>query len=552
MAALLKIACLTLLTSTIIWGQADNLNGSEWLRDAYTAWNNEDDAGLKLVTEKAHLAAAQGGSLALDSLRQNVLIFAGDLYAGGHYHKGREILMISDSIVSGVIFNHLDSLGIEVTYQIALGSYFLYDSKKSISYLQDIIPQLDSTSFDFARCQSLLGFSYIDLGLFSRAIKPLELAYPGYVEFYGTNSDKVASNRNDLGLAYEMVGLINRAETLYRQGLEIRGLTDGKRSPDLYPLLINLADLYRKKNNHSESQKFFQRAVDLVEGQEEIDSAALNVLYLNLGILLFEKGDLQESRAILDLALDGFQREDTPQAIERQGMVYLQRAKREAYVENYEESISILENAQSLLASLDQQKFRETCNQVASNLGVYHNRAGNYDAALTYLYSLRDSLVEDPDGQDLLANVYNEIAESYRGLGNESEAERFARLALAKQIELYGYPDFHQAFTYNQLAKLAAERGTPNTRVLALVDSALLMNGAENLPLEGYLDYEFYLESLLLKAKHSTGARALEIYARANDVLANLRTRLISAEDKLNFAKYSYQISSQAIARRRS
>jgi Tfp pilus assembly protein PilF len=512
MAALLKIACLTLLTSTIIWGQADNLNGSEWLRDAYTAWNNEDDAGLKLVTEKAHLAAAQGGSLALDSLRQNVLIFAGDLYAGGHYHKGREILMISDSIVSGVIFNHLDSLGIEVTYQIALGSYFLYDSKKSISYLQDIIPQLDSTSFDFARCQSLLGFSYIDLGLFSRAIKPLELAYPGYVEFYGTNSDKVASNRNDLGLAYEMVGLINRAETLYRQGLEIRGLTDGKRSPDLYPLLINLADLLRKKNNFSESQKFFQRAVDLVEGQEEIDSAALNVLYLNLGILLFEKGDLQESRAILDLALDGFQREDTPQAIERQGMVYLQRAKREAYVENYEESISILENAQSLLASLDQQKFRETCNQVASNLGVYHNRAGNYDAALTYLYSLRDSLVEDPDGQDLLANVYNEIAESYRGLGNESEAERFARLALAKQIELYGYPDFHQAFTYNQLAKLAAERGTPNTRVLALVDSALLMNGAENLPLEGYLDYEFYLESLLLKAKHSTGARALAIY----------------------------------------
>jgi CHAT domain-containing protein/Tfp pilus assembly protein PilF len=544
-----QIVALLFVSGASLIAQPDTGADSTWISIAEHLWGKEDHKGIEELALNVHLEAVKEDKSAFDTVQEQAIGLVKDLYSVGAYQLGRSILMDSDSVYQVNYPGRITEIQLEVIYQIALGCYFLYDANTSIKYLERSIPELEPTSFDFAKAQSLLGFNFIDLGKKYEAIEPLELAYPGYVEFYGQNSDKVASNRNDLGIAYKDIGLLNKAEDLFQEGLLVRESIDGGNSPKLFPLLVNLADLYRKKNNHSESQKFFQRAVDLVEGQEEIDSAALNVLYLNLGILLFEKGDLQESRAILDLALDGFQREDTPQAIERQGMVYLQRAKREAYVENYEESISILENAQSLLASLDQQKFRETCNQVASNLGVYHNRAGNYDAALTYLYSLRDSLVEDPDGQDLLANVYNEIAESYRGLGNESEAERFARLALAKQIELYGYPDFHQAFTYNQLAKLAAERGTPNTRVLALVDSALLMNGAEDLPLEGYIDYEFYLESLLLKAKHSTGDRAMAMYSRANEVLAALRTRLISAEDKLNFAKFSYQIASEAIAR---
>lgn len=115
------------------------------------------------------------------------------------------------------------------------------------------------------------------------------------VATYGPRHPVTASGRNIAGQVYYIRGDLDAAETIFRDGLEVRRAALGDAHPDVAESLNNLASIASRRGRHEESLGLIRQAVDVwIAARGEADPDVLEGLK-NLGWSLYDLGRYAEA-----------------------------------------------------------------------------------------------------------------------------------------------------------------------------------------------------------------------------------------------------------------
>ncbi len=159
-----------------------------------------------------------------------------------------------------------------------------------------------------ARVMSMLGRTYLALGLDTKALELLERAFAIQKERLGPDHRHTLDTLHNLALANSNLGRYAEAEMLYREALEheLRGLGEG--DPLTLTSMANLATILSELGQFEEAETLHRRALDLRRrnrGPEHLETLAST---MDLGLLYERQGRHDEAEHQLREALGSMRR----------------------------------------------------------------------------------------------------------------------------------------------------------------------------------------------------------------------------------------------------
>lgn len=106
-----------------------------------------------------------------------------------------------------------------------------------------------------------------------------------------------------LGDAYADEGNLRRAETVYREAIQIVEDEMGPEFPHVTPLLNNLAHICQSQGCLAEAEQLYERAVAVIEKSYGKDDRNLGAFLTNLGVVYDEQGKHLEAQQVYERAL---------------------------------------------------------------------------------------------------------------------------------------------------------------------------------------------------------------------------------------------------------
>lgn len=110
------------------------------------------------------------------------------------------------------------------------------------------------------------------------------------------NCAALSSILNNLGEVYYATGRFAAAGPLYEKSLALREAQAGPDAPVLLPLLNNLALLYRETADYGRALRFAERARNIAESHNAVETADGAAAFANLGAIQQLQGDLAGAR----------------------------------------------------------------------------------------------------------------------------------------------------------------------------------------------------------------------------------------------------------------
>ena len=151
-------------------------------------------------------------------------------------------------------------------------------------------PEVQATMLDN------LGHAYDRLGLYEQARPLLERAYEFRKHNLSAGSPDLAQSAQDLGNVYRLEGEYEKAETLFRQALAIHEKTPGDHSELLSDSLTSLGECLFLENRDAEAEATLRRALALEGNREDVLAGATRDY---LARVVKRKGDLNEAVQLL-------------------------------------------------------------------------------------------------------------------------------------------------------------------------------------------------------------------------------------------------------------
>lgn len=473
-----------------------------------------------------------------------VLSLAQSIYQSRNYQEGVSILKTLEEDASS-LFLIQEEQRINLNYQLARGFYYLRDVDNCVKYVKANLPKLDSTGIEYGNHHNILGLIYYWNGDFLDALPSMLKVYHIRKGVFGREDNRVATILNNLGNVYEDLKLLNKARDCYLEGLEIRETVLGKNDPRLYSLMNNLAYVLNQKGDYFQSINIYKEAIALLEAEKENNWTELAVVYQNLAISLKNIGAFEEASLYYDKTEEALKNTQDEASIIQLGDLYVNRANLALYDSDFKKAIELnqrgIETYGQVLDSLHL-KILAAWN----NIGFIYASQGENDKALKTLIQLKKLMEGNADRQIQLANVCNDIAGIYLKKEALEQAKTNAQMALSVQQSYFEDENYRLAYSYNQLAEIAFRQDDHKAGAQYL-SLALKANKAENMPLEGFSNYKYYLQTLLLKAEAAEPGEALAVYSRADEVLSAIKNELRSVDDQIQLSDYAYKISSKAI-----
>jgi CHAT domain-containing protein/lipopolysaccharide biosynthesis regulator YciM len=489
------------------------------------------------------------------------------VYTKGFYLEGIRLLQQLEQDVTEAP-SVLESQKIEIKYQIGRGYYFLkeYDVciQLSEANLSKLVQSTDSTTLVFANHYNLIGVCNEGKGLYQKALSFYEKTLAIRVQALGNQHDLVASILNNIGNVYRSLGLYTKSSICYNQSLTIREKTLGKNNPAIATVLLNIGALYRTKGEYNKSIQFYERALSIFQANSKDFEVRIADIFNNLAITYKNKGSYQESTSYHQQAIQKYEQLPNDQS-EKIANVYTNWANLAELQKNYDRAIELQQQAIELY-SKNLKPVHPRILNAKNNQGINYYKNGEYDKALTQLQSLLPILEKDTTQRTQYANVCNDLADVYFKINNLPQAKAYNLKALAIQQQLFGEQSYRLAYTYNSLAQIEEAEGNQDA-ALQYLQRALAANHANFQATDiaavpspqGYYRYDYFLESLLHKARllrqsplrGSGGSegilRATLLYQVADTVIQQVRNELLASEDKIRLSEKMYELSRAAI-----
>lgn len=451
--------------------------------------------------------------------------------------------------------DHQDQLPLisQARYEYARALYYKGQDEDCIQQLKanlSFISENDLTDYEDTQL-NLLGNAYRRIDQPLDAIEQYELALSLRIARFGPKSDPVAGSYNNLGNAYSDIGIYNKALEFYEASLGIRTPLLGKDHPRVVGVLMNTALLFQEKGELQKARKIMSEIKEIYLKNEMAGTPDLAMLYNNIGSILRQIGALDEA---LDYYLEAevIFKEVEPTRQREQAIILNNIANVYSAQGDSQKAIDFQQEAIAKALEVFGEESAEVA-QYYSNLGLEYNLLNDFEKSISMHNKAISILEKKPVLTADLANIRNNLAESFLASNQLEQALNTNQQALADQINLFGKKHPATAYTYLQLAKTYLALGDKTT-ALQFVQEALISNHPDfessdlhqNPPVEGALIDAYLFESLLLKARLLPEQAPL-LFQQANTLLDHQRAQLISRQDQITLASQAKALSCQAI-----
>jgi serine/threonine-protein kinase len=143
-----------------------------------------------------------------------------------------------------------------------------------------------------ARMLTMVGRTYLRMGLYAKALPLLERALSLGRNAFGSGHATLAQSLNDLGVLYREQGNLPAAEPLLRESLAMRRRLLGPEDKDVAVTLVELARVLSEAGRGDEAEPAIRESLAIrrkVFGEEHRETATSKA---DLGRLLMQRGDL--------------------------------------------------------------------------------------------------------------------------------------------------------------------------------------------------------------------------------------------------------------------
>lgn len=301
-----------------------------------------------------------------------------------------------------------------------------------------------------------IGNTYLSLGKHVEAREHLERA----VELRGgleARDPEALAGMESLGDAYTRLGLYDRAEPILRKVLEIRVQMRGQDHPASLAAMNRLGDLLWAAGKRDEVERLDRMTLEIrrrVLGEDHPDT--LKSLNAVAGAL-FERGAYAEAATLYDQALSIARRvlgETHPHTLS------LGSNLAAAYLElgEYPKAATLLQAVVDGKTRVFGEQHPETAVSV-HNLGVTLAQQGRYEEAAEQLLKAVEVRSRIPGDRRSYTFSRSYLADVYRELGRQAEAEALYLATMKEQQDLFGREDPETLKTIGGLAELRRRQG---------------------------------------------------------------------------------------------
>jgi tetratricopeptide (TPR) repeat protein len=267
-----------------------------------------------------------------------------------------------------------------------------------------------------------------------------------------------ATLMDTIGVVYRALGMIDEAERISLESLEIRRKTLGPAHRDIAQSLDNLGQLARERTRYEKAEQYHREGLAMRRQLLPPGDAAIGESLSNLGLALRERGKYDEARPLVQEALAirraalGPEDPATLASMNVLGDIEDSSGHRVEAEKWYREVLAIRRR----VLPHEDPKLAISLN----NVGGVTARGGHLDEAEALF---RESLairlkILDPDHPDVTTSQLN-LAGVLQELGRLDEAEPLIRQALAADRRTHGEQHMDVAIDLSSLAGLLEERG---------------------------------------------------------------------------------------------
>ncbi|MBD3236830.1 MAG: tetratricopeptide repeat protein, partial [Candidatus Eisenbacteria bacterium] len=267
-----------------------------------------------------------------------------------------------------------------------------------------------------------------------------------------------ASIRSTIGVAYEALGNLERAESQFRAALETRRQLFGEMHLDVAASMNDLAIYLRKTGDLAAAEPHYRRALEIREALLEPDDPMLAESTHNLGAFLHASGKLAEAESYMARAQTIFRKAyGAEHPIVILSLLSLAQVRQERGI--YTRAESTYAEAVGLARRVHGAEH-PTLGHALNGLGSLQQMMGDYAASVaTNREALEVYRIAYGEDHYLFAKSLNNLGLALIGQREYAEAESLLLAALALRRSTLGDDHSDIAITLNNLALLHDDQG---------------------------------------------------------------------------------------------
>ncbi|WP_010257926.1 CHAT domain-containing tetratricopeptide repeat protein [Treponema primitia] len=221
----------------------------------------------------------------------------------------------------------------------------------------------------------------------------------------------------DLGMAYQIKEVYEKAHNLYDQSLETDLVWFSAGHQQIGRDYAGLGDLFYDSSEYSNATRFSEKALPIVLetlGEYSLEAAKI---YENLGAIFIEDSELDKARYYLEKSLEistALGGQDHP----FMAYIYPNLALLYGYLGEYDRALFYAEQALRMDLHIRKQRYEWVASDY-NYIGIIYDDMGEYDLALeNYQRGLAISLEHLDNYSSITARIYGNIGFTYKNLGN--------------------------------------------------------------------------------------------------------------------------------------
>ncbi len=297
---------------------------------------------------------------------------------------------------------------------------------------------------------------------------------------------------------------LEQAQSLLNSGNENKALEVLEKVNEINnPVYLNLlGKIWLKKGSSKKAIEFFEKAKAIVEKTDSGNNKLLGETYNNIAVALWSMGKSSQSLQYHQVALLKRKQLNNPLEVAASfnniGLVY-SSSQPELAIEYYQRAKEIY----------DKENLPDKIATAYVNIGLAYSNQQDYNEALIHLNKALDIRVAlNGKNSTSVAFVYTSLASVFLATQDYRFANDYAQKALHNYTQNYGQKHPEIATTYNLLgsAQLAESKyqeaiASFQSAILANLESFSPVDNYQIPPVDGYLNADIYLVSILQKAQ---------------------------------------------------
>jgi tetratricopeptide (TPR) repeat protein len=286
-------------------------------------------------------------------------------------------------------------------------------------------------------------------------------------------TDKLAIYYNNLGLAWQDKGDLDKAIDYLEKALEIDLKLSGEENPKIATYYNNLGLAWKDKGDLDKAIEYFEKALKIGLKLFGEENPSIATYYNNLGLVWLDKGNLDnaieylEKALKIDLKLSGEENPKVATYYNNLGLTWQDKGNMDKAIDYFKKALKI-----------DLKLFGEENRRVAiryNNLGLAWKDRGNLNKAIEYLEkALKIDLKLFGEENPKIAIYYNNLGLAWQDKTDLEKAIDYLQKALKIDLKSFGEENPKIAIRYNNLGMAWKDKGRLD-KAIAYLEKAYII-----------------------------------------------------------------------------